>query len=272
MSSVGEILKNTREAKGITIEQVAEATSIRVLYLEAIENEQFNLVPGEVYLKGFIRNYANYIGLNGPAMVEKYKEQVEANKKHEHPVQADTNDIKHKSPEQINQRKTKLAKADVSAIKSLLEKYVTKRNIVLLAGIVVFIAAASFFSSFFSGSKDSEPAKTKQAAVESVQSESANKSQAASVLKDQSGVYIVKDAANIEAQVEFSGDCWTEAYADGKEVFMGMMSAGKTVNWKAEKELQIKVGNVRVAKINCNGQPIPYAPDENGIVVRTFKR
>ena len=272
MSSVGEILKNTREAKGITIEQVAEATSIRVLYLEAIENEQFNLVPGEVYLKGFIRNYANYIGLNGPAMVEKYKEQVEANKKHEHPVQADTNDIKHKQPEQINQRKTKSAKSDVSAIKSLLEKYVTKRNIVLLAGIIVFIAAASFLSSFFSGSKDSEPSKTKQAAVESVQSESANKSQAASVLKDQSGVYIVKDAASIEAQVEFSGDCWTEAYADGKEVFMGMMSAGKTVNWKAEKELQIKVGNVRVAKINCNGQLIPYAPDENGIVVRTFKR
>ncbi len=272
MSSVGEILKNTREAKGITIEQVAEATSIRVLYLEAIENEQFNLVPGEVYLKGFIRNYANYIGLNGPAMVEKYKEQVEANKKHEHPVQADTNDIKHKSPEQINQRKTKLAKSDASAIKSLLEKYVTKRNIVLLVGIVVFIAAASFFSSFFSGSKDSEPAKTKQAAVESFRSESANESQAVSVLKDQSGVYIVKDAANIEAQVEFSGDCWTEAYADGKEVFMGMMSAGKTVNWKAEKELQIKVGNVRVAKINCNGQLIPYAPDENGIVVRTFKK
>ena len=217
MSSVGEILKNTREAKGITIEQVAEATSIRVLYLEAIENEQFNLVPGEVYLKGFIRNYANYIGLNGPAMVEKYKEQVEANKKHEHPVQADTNDIKHKSPEQINQRKTKLAKADVSAIKSLLEKYVTKRNIFLLACIVVFIAAASFISSFFSDSKDSEPAKTKQAAVESVQNESANKSKVASVLKDQSGVYIVNDAANIEVQVEFSGDCWTEAYADGKD-------------------------------------------------------
>ena len=49
MSSVGEILKNTREAKGITIEQVAEATSIRVLYLEAIESEQFKLVPGEAY-------------------------------------------------------------------------------------------------------------------------------------------------------------------------------------------------------------------------------
>lgn len=272
MSSVGEILKNTREAKGITIEQVAEATSIRVLYLEAIENEQFQLVPGEVYLKGFIRNYANYIGLNGPAMVEKYKEQVEANKKHEHPVQAETNDIKHQQTEKSGHGKAKLAKPNTFDIMSLLEKFLTKRNFALLAGLILVIAAGSFINSFFSGDKDSQPAKTKQAAVESVKSESADKSQVASVSKDQNGIYIVKNAANIEAQVEFSGDCWTEAYADGKEVFVGMMSAGKTVNWKAEKELQIKVGNVRVAKINCNGQPIPYAPDENGIAVRTFKR
>ena len=272
MSSVGEILKNTREAKGITIEQVAEATSIRVLYLEAIESEHFKLVPGEVYLKGFIRNYANFIGLNGPAMVEKYKEQVEANKKHEHPVQAETNDIQHKQTEKIGQSKTKLAKPDSFAIMSLLGKFVTTRNIVFLAGFVVVIAAGSFLSSFFSGGKDIEPVKTKQTAVESVQSETASKAQSATVLKDQSGNYIVKNSANIDAQVEFSGDCWTEAYADGKEVFMGMMSAGKTVNWKAEKDLQIKVGNVRVAKIICNGQLVPYAPDENGIVVRTFKR
>ena len=73
MSGVGQILKNSREAKGIAIEQVAEATSIRLLYLKAIEDEQFDIVPGEVYLKGFIRNYANYLGLNGPALVEQYK-------------------------------------------------------------------------------------------------------------------------------------------------------------------------------------------------------
>ena len=126
MSSVGEILKNTREAKGITIEQVAEATSIRVLYLEAIEKEQFKLIPGEVYLKGFIRNYANYIGLNGPAMVEKYKEQVEADKKYMHQVQPDTNDIKHNQQQQISQSKTKLAKPDVFVIKTFLEKFLTK--------------------------------------------------------------------------------------------------------------------------------------------------
>ena len=270
MSSVGEILKNTREAKGITIEQVAEATSIRVLYLEAIEKEQFKLIPGEVYLKGFIRNYANYIGLNGPAMVEKYKEQVEADKKYMHQVQPDTNDIKHNQQQQISQSKTKLAKPDVFVIKTLLEKFLTKRNITLLAGVVIVIVTGSFLISFFSGEKDSTPAKTKPAGIESTQSTVT--AQKASVAKDQSGVYVVKNAMNIEAKVEFSGECWTEAYADGKEVFMGMMSAGKSVNWQAEKELQIKLGNVRVVKIECNGQLIPYEPDENGIVTRIFKR
>ena len=243
MSSVGEILKNTREAKGITIEQVAEATSIRVLYLEAIESEQFNQVPGEVYLKGFIRNYANYIGLNGPAMVEKYKEQVESSKKHEQAIQTDTNEIQHKQPEKIN-RKT--VKDNISAdfdIKAILHRFVTKNELV----------------------------KTKQTAVDSAKSDSANKIQSVSVVKDQSGIYNVKGAASIEAQVEFSGDCWTEVYADGKELFVGMMSAGKTANWKADKELRIKLGNIRVAKIDCNGQLINYAPDENGIALRTFK-
>lgn len=270
MSSVGEILKNTREAKGITIEQVAEATSIRVLYLEAIEKEQFKLIPGEVYLKGFIRNYANYIGLNGPAMVEKYKEQVEADKKHEHPLPAGTNDIKHKQQEQISQSKTKVSKHDPFVFKTLLNKFLTKRSITLLVGIVVVILAGSVLNSFFSGDKESEPTKTKPAGIESSQSTVAP--QKASVAKDQSGVYLVRNAANIEAKVEFSGECWTEAYADGKEVFIGMMSAGKSVNWQAEKELQIKLGNVRVAKIECNGQLIPYEPDENGIVTRIFKK
>lgn len=271
MSSVGEILKNTREAKGITIEQVAEATSIRVLYLEAIESEQFNQVPGEVYLKGFIRNYANYIGLNGPAMVEKYKEQVESSKKHEQAIQTDTNEIQHKQPEKIN-RKT--VKDNISAdfdIKAILHRFVTKKNIAFLAGFFVVLAAGSFLSSFFTGNTDNELVKTKQTAVDSAKSDSANKIQSVSVVKDQSGIYNVKGAASIEAQVEFSGDCWTEVYADGKELFVGMMSAGKTANWKADKELRIKLGNIRVAKIDCNGQLINYAPDENGIALRTFK-
>lgn len=268
MSSVGETLRNAREEKGISIQKVAEATSIRIMYLEAIEKEQFDLIPGEVYLKGFIRNYANFVGLNGPEMVEKYKEQVAVQKRQDHvPTPEESKPVAAKA-RIIPKKKIELPKCDTCVIKSLLGRIMNKNVFIALAGVAVLLVAINFFSG---NSTDEKEIVTngKESAVTQVISEQPQKS---SVVKDQGGVYLVKDAPSIETQVVFSDDCWTEAYADGKEVFVGMMSSGKSITWTADKELQIKLGNVRVAKITCNGQSIPYETDENGIVVRIFKR
>ena len=268
MSSVGETLRNAREEKGISIQQVAEATSIRIMYLEAIEKEQFDLIPGVVYLKGFIRNYANFVGLNGPELVEKYKEQVAAQKRQEHVPTAEELKPVAEKVRIIPKKKIELPKCDTCVIKSLLSRFMNKNVFIALAGVAVLFVAINFFGG---NSADENGVVTigKESAPTQAISEQPRKS---SVVKDQGGVYLLKDAARIEVQIDFSDACWTEAYADGKEVFVGMMSSGKSITWTADKELQIKLGNVRVAKITCNGQSIPYEADENGIVVRNFKR
>lgn len=74
LNQIGEILKQTREAQGITLNQVSEATKISTRYLRAIENGEYDAIPGDVYLKGFIRNYANILGLDGEQMVAKFNE------------------------------------------------------------------------------------------------------------------------------------------------------------------------------------------------------
>lgn len=74
LNQIGEILKQTREAQGITLNQIGEATKISTKYLRAIENGEYDAIPGEVYLKGFIRNYANILGLDGEQMVAKFNE------------------------------------------------------------------------------------------------------------------------------------------------------------------------------------------------------
>lgn len=268
MSSVGEILRNTREEKGISVKQVAEATSIRIMYLEAIEKEQFDLIPGEVYLKGFIRNYANFVGLNGPELVERYKEQIAAQKRQEYVPAVEEAPQLAERLSIITKKKIELPKCDTCAIKSLLGRFMNKNTFIVLAGAAVLLIGINFFS----GNSDDEKGivtNNKESVTTQVISEQPQKS---SVVKEQGGVYLVKDAAGIEVQVVFSDACWTEAYADGKEVFVGMMSSGKSITWTADKELQIKLGNVRVAKITFNGQSIPYEADENGIVVRVFKR
>lgn len=73
MEEIGRRLRAAREAKGITLEQAEEDTKIRRKYLQALEAGREVDIPGEVYLKGFLRSYGNYLGLNGTALVDEYK-------------------------------------------------------------------------------------------------------------------------------------------------------------------------------------------------------
>lgn len=57
---VGDILRGEREKQGLTIEDIARETSIRDIYLEAIEKGDYDSLPGDVYAKGFIRNYSRF--------------------------------------------------------------------------------------------------------------------------------------------------------------------------------------------------------------------
>lgn len=72
MEAIGAKLKNTRTAKGITIEQVIRDTHITKRFITAMEEEEFDAFPGEAYLLGFLRNYASYLGLEGDDIVALY--------------------------------------------------------------------------------------------------------------------------------------------------------------------------------------------------------
>ncbi|MDD3396406.1 MAG: helix-turn-helix domain-containing protein [Acidaminococcaceae bacterium] len=73
MSQIGDYLKEGRAKKSLTIEEVAEGTGIRTQYLEALERGEYSKIPGDVFIKGFLRNYGNYLGLDGNEIVEEYK-------------------------------------------------------------------------------------------------------------------------------------------------------------------------------------------------------
>ncbi|MCH4179078.1 MAG: helix-turn-helix domain-containing protein [Megasphaera sp.] len=77
MSSVGKILRTEREKQGITLQEISDATNIKKKYLEDVENDDYDSIPGTVFVKGFIRNYGNFLALDGTALVEMYKSSVE---------------------------------------------------------------------------------------------------------------------------------------------------------------------------------------------------
>lgn len=64
MSPLGETLRRARLAKGITLEDAERVTRIPHKYLEALEQENFGILPAPVYARGFLRSYAGYLGLD----------------------------------------------------------------------------------------------------------------------------------------------------------------------------------------------------------------
>jgi cytoskeleton protein RodZ len=74
---VGTILRKARNRRKLELSEVEAATKIRFRYLRAIEDEEWDVLPGGVYTRGFIRTYATFLGLDGDRLVGDYRESVE---------------------------------------------------------------------------------------------------------------------------------------------------------------------------------------------------
>ena len=72
MFEIGSSLREARERRGLTSADVQKAIRIRDRYLNALEEERWELLPGEAYVKGFLRTYADYLGLDGNLYVDEY--------------------------------------------------------------------------------------------------------------------------------------------------------------------------------------------------------
>lgn len=73
MFELGNSLREARSREGLGFPQVELATKIRAKYLRALEEEQFDVLPAETYVKGFLRAYADFLGLDGQLYVDEYE-------------------------------------------------------------------------------------------------------------------------------------------------------------------------------------------------------
>jgi cytoskeleton protein RodZ len=72
MFEIGNSLREARLRQALDFPEIEQATKIRPKYLRALEDEQFDILPGQTYVKGFLRSYAEYLGLDGQLYVDEY--------------------------------------------------------------------------------------------------------------------------------------------------------------------------------------------------------
>ncbi len=72
MFEIGNSLREARLRQGLDFPELEQGTKIRGKYLRALEDEQFDVLPAQTYVKGFLRSYAEYLGLDGQLYVDEY--------------------------------------------------------------------------------------------------------------------------------------------------------------------------------------------------------
>ena len=72
MFEIGNSLREARLRQGLDFPEIEQATKIRGKYLRALEEEQFEVLPAQTYVKGFLRSYADYLGLDGQLYVDEF--------------------------------------------------------------------------------------------------------------------------------------------------------------------------------------------------------
>jgi DnaJ-class molecular chaperone len=72
----GSDLKKIRDELGVSLEEIAETVKVRMAYLRAIEEDQFEKAPSKIFLKGFVRAYAQYIGLDADMVASRYLKRI----------------------------------------------------------------------------------------------------------------------------------------------------------------------------------------------------
>jgi hypothetical protein len=100
---VGKTLRDARNRRKIDLAQVEASTKIRSRFLRALENEEWDVLPGETYARGFIRTYADYLGLDGARLADDHRREIGASRPGERLPRVDPAPIAARGPRRRRQ-------------------------------------------------------------------------------------------------------------------------------------------------------------------------
>lgn len=225
MESIGARLKKARQDKGLSLEQAQKDTRIHNRILAALEEGRpQEAVSGTVYIKSFIRKYADYLGLDGASLAEEYKGE-------------------HSNPRE----RILIAAEKDSSFKFPVKKLVT-------AVIVVVIIFFGIKLAIFAGSKIKEGLKSRPKVVKKkeIPKPAPETAKPATV----SVATQVPKGEDLILKIKAKSDVYLKVKADGSVIFDGILKKGSTDTWKAADSLDISTSRAEAMAAELNGTAI----------------
>ncbi len=252
LASVGAYLRDLREEKGTTVDEVANQIFIRPALVAAIETGDWESLPEPVFVQGFIRRYAEYLGLDGQAVSHKFEPTPVAVLPD--PALATSSTVEGVVKQQDKHSLKVLSKAEPIQRNGSLTPPVNapvKWNWILGA---VGAAALIGFIVWLTTRNTPQPSTATDTTTEETSpsaSEAESASDAVTVLEDSASVTTAVDGVTFAINLE--EDAWMRVTVDGELAYEGTMPAGSAESWTGEDEITITAGNSGGVLFSFNG-------------------
>lgn len=249
MEAIGSYLKEIRQSKGISIGKASKETKILLEHLVQIENNEFHKISGSTYIKGFLKKYGEFLGLNGEVLIQEYSKQYE--------------DKKENLSLLSNYQKMEL---------SLLafESWVPRIKKIIL--FILIITAAGFGFKFFPvikkplqkiiNFKSPSPTVVNKPNIlndiEAIEKQSTNKKSSSTSTNTENTTELVSETKTAEMNLTARplNNVWLSLKIDGRLIFEDILKKGDEEHWKAGQSFAIKVNQPQNILLFYNNQPI----------------
>jgi cytoskeletal protein RodZ len=215
LAEIGTHLRNIRSQKGLSLEEIAAKTMIQHRFLSAIEKGQIEQLPEAVYIRGFIRRFAEALGLDGKSLSETF------------PLGRD----------RLTSYNSRVMGTSAPTIQPW--------HLYLTYLVVVGVAVAALYALFNRSETPSGSSAIKPVPKVSVSPKKAT----APAVKPKPLV------APVVAKLVLKADSYFEVSTDGKPTYDGILKAGTTRTFTAQKEINLFTGNAGGVTLEINNQP-----------------
>jgi cytoskeleton protein RodZ len=269
MPDIGRELKEAREVRGLTLEQISASTMIARKYLLALEEEDYSKFAGEVYLKGALRKYAAELGLDGDTLLSRYNGTPSAEK--EKPL-----------PQEKKAAKPVVAPPNVVSVKPARRLRVGR--LALYLTIIALLFAAYYLAGSIdfrspvvepppnqNGNNEPVPPPDNEPAEEEPPQELPPPEPRLAADAQNPRLYYLYNTGNVSAQLTFSSQCWVSVTADGREIIRQTFNSGQSQSVSADNELVIRLGYPRGVRLTAEGIDLKLPPSDRAVTTTIRK-
>jgi len=258
IEQIGQKLRNARESKGFSLGQIYDRTKIPTNHLESIENGRFDDLPEQVYVVGFIKRYADCVGLNGQNLVDEYRKQIEAlneenNKKGIFGIKTNKSNVAQAAPiPQAHIHKTTRVAPPAPNFANMV--FYPAILIILLSGLISYLFY--YQQQQFAMQQDPSVNALRESASKFNTVSSANQATTASNQTNTGTPAVLPGKGDAQVSLTASQHVWVEvkSVGTGESLFTGYLESGDRREFTDAQGLKVRAGNGASLNVVNNGK------------------